>query len=426
MGTEKIRPYPAITVSDKAAKSAVSGHPWIYGGEILSAAPAPLPSAGELADIYTKNGRYLGTGFYNPTSKISLRIVTRSANDRPHEETFWRRRVDYALRYRKSVMPGEDFYACRLLFAEADGFPGMVADRFGEVLTVQVHSLGMDRYKEYVINALCELLAELGAPVKGVYERSEGELRRLEGMEDSVGERRFPGEGAEGLPAGNLPSGNLPAGDAEIVENGLRFLVDYREGQKTGFFLDQKYNRLAVRRIAAGRTVLDCCTHTGAFALNAAAGGAKSVTALDISATSLARAEENAALNRLNNVHFVRADLFDYLRTLEKKGGHPYDLIILDPPAFTKSRDTAKSAYRGYLEINRLAMRLLPRGGYLATCSCSHFMRENYFKAMLSEAAAAAGVSLRQLEARQQAPDHPILWGFPESGYLKFFLFQVV
>ena len=320
----------------------------------------------------------------------------------------------YAIDYRRTVMPGEDFSCCRLIFGEADGFPGLTIDRFGDVLVAQVLSLGMEKRKQVIFAAVVHTLREMGEKIRLLYERSDGALREKEGLEPFVGFFEMEDLLTE------------DEGKVEILENGIRYLIDYKDGQKTGFFLDQKYNRAAVARIAAGKTVLDCFTHTGAFALNAAKGGAKTGTAVDISAFALECAAENARRSGIEGVEFVCADVFDHLKTLAERGGHPYDFIILDPPAFTKSRDTAKSAYRGYLEINRTAMQLLPRGGYLATCSCSHFMRDSYFKQMLNEAAAAAGVQLRQIEGRQQAPDHPILWNVPETDYLKFYVFQVV
>lgn len=402
---------PKLKITAKAEKSARAGHPWVYGEEITSMSAEP--ENGALCDVFSPKDKYLGTGFYNNRSAIAVRIVTRNRSDKVNV-LFWERRVRYAIDYRRTVMPGEDFSCCRLIFGEADGFPGLTIDRFGDVLVAQVLSLGMEKRKREIFAAVVHTLREMGERVRLLYERSDGALREKEGLEPFVGFFEMEDLLTE------------DEGKVEIVENGIRYLVDYKDGQKTGFFLDQKYNRLAVARIAAGKTVLDCFTHTGAFALNAAKGGAKSVTAVDISAFALECAAENARRSGIEGVEFVCADVFDHLKALAERGGHPYDFIILDPPAFTKSRDTAKSAYRGYLEINRTAMQLLPRGGYLATCSCSHFMRDSYFKQMLNEAAADAGVQLRQIEGRQQAPDHPILWNVPETDYLKFYVFQVV
>lgn len=306
----------------------------------------------------------------------------------------------------------EDFRCCRLIFGEADCFPGFTVDRFGDVLVTQVLSLGIEKIKDMLYELLVETLEEMGGHVSAIYERSDVKIRELEGMEQYKG---FWGGLRTDLP-----------GVTEIVENGIKYTVDYINGQKTGFFLDQKYNRMAIRRIVTGRTVLDCFTHTGAFALNAAAAGAKLVNAVDISEDAIEMARKNAELNGFTNMRFTATNVFDLLTDLYKSGNSPYDFIILDPPAFTKSSGTVRNAIRGYKEINLKAMRLLPRGGYLATCSCSHFMTEPLFKQMLHDAAADAEVSLRQIEARQQSPDHPILWNVPETDYLKFFIFQVV
>ena len=310
---------------------------------------------------------------------------------------------------------GADVSCCRVIFGEADGFPGLTVDRFESLLVTQTLSVGMERIKEMLFPLLVEVLAEDGVVIDGVFERNDAAIRALEGMEQGKG--WFPLEGRD-VPASAV---------TEICENGVYYHVDFENGQKTGFFLDQKYNRLAVARLARGRRVLDCFTHTGSFALNAARGGAEHVTAVDISQSAIDMARANAVRNRLEGrMDFLTADVFDLLTELEKKGGKPYDFIILDPPAFTKSRKTVKSAERGYKDINLRALRLLPRGGYFATASCSHFMPSELFEKMLRSAALDAGVELRQIEARQQSPDHPILWNVPETDYLKFYLFQVV
>ncbi len=408
------RAYPVVTGDEKAAARVNGGHPWVYRENLVGDLPATSP--GDPVDLRSPGGKYLGTGFLNLKSKIALRALTRDASSRPEREEFWARRVTYALRYRRAVMEGEDFLACRLLHAEADGFPGLVVDRYGQGLVVQCHSAGMEGRKALVLSHLVEELSRMGAPVRWVFERSEGRQRQLEGLPDEVGDMGLPGVG---------PSPQ--DGMAEIAEGGVNYLVDFRGGQKTGFFLDQKDNRRLVRTLCRGARVLDLCTHTGGFALQAAAGGAASVTALDISQAAIDLARQNAARNSLEGkITFLCADLFDYLRALLQRGGHPFDLIVLDPPAFTKSAAAARSAYRAYLEVNTAAMRLLPRGGYLATASCSHYLRESYFRAMCAEAAGAAGVSLRQVALRGSSPDHPVFWGFPESAYLKFALFQVV
>lgn len=394
------RPYRALTVSEKGERSIRAGHPWVYDNELKS---SEFPEDGELADVFSVKGKWLGVGFYNGHSRIRVRILSRNANDRI-DDAFWKRKTRWAVEYRHQVM-GESFDCCRLIFGEADGFPGLTVDRFGSVLVSEVLSLGMEQRKSVVYK---ELLSLTGCSI--LYERSDNPIRDKEGME------RFCG-----FWYGN---GN---GSVEIVENGLHYSVNYIDGQKTGFFLDQKYNRAAAASIAKGRRVLDCFTHTGAFALNCAAAGAESVTAVDVSDVALESARINASLNNLENkVNFVKRDVFELLTELLEKKSGDYDYIILDPPAFTKSGATVEKAYRGYKDINYRAMRLLPRGGYLATCSCSHFMTTELFKKMLREAAADAGVQLRQIEERQQAADHPILWGVSETDYLKFFLFQVI
>jgi 23S rRNA (cytosine1962-C5)-methyltransferase len=309
---------------------------------------------------------------------------------------------------------GDEFSACRLVFSEADGLPGLTVDRFGDVCVTQVLSFGMDKRRDILYGALRGILAEYGVVLRGIYERNDVALREQEGLAQYKG--WYMPETVEDRTT-----------TTEITENGVRYLVDFENGQKTGFFLDQKYNRLAVARMARGRRVLDCFTHTGSFALNAAMGGAEKVTAVDVSQTALDCAAENARRNGLaDRVGFLCADVFDLLPELAAKGEKPYDFIILDPPAFTKSRRTVRSAERGYKEINYRAMKLLPRGGYLATCSCSHFMPNELFVRMLRDAASDAGVQLRQLEQRQQCCDHPVLWNVPETDYLKFYLFQIV
>lgn len=340
-----------------------------------------------------------------------MRVISTNANDR-FDEAFYQRRVKYAVDYRRQVM-GEDFDSCRLVFGEADMLPGLTVDKFGSVLVIESLCLGTDVRKDIIIPALVDYLRSLGETVDAVYERNDSAIRALEGMEEYKAFYRH-----EGLRT------DLD-GRVVITENGIKYDVDYINGQKTGFFLDQKYNRLAVKRIAKGRRVLDCFTHTGAFALNAALGGAEKVTAVDISPQAIELAKANAALNGID-MDFITADVFDLLTELYEKRSRDYDFIILDPPAFTKSSATAKNAYKGYKEINMKAMRILPRGGYLATCSCSHFMYDDMFRSMLREAAHDAGVTLRQIEARQQAPDHPILPTVKETDYLKFYLFQVV
>lgn len=408
-----MRNFIQITITKKGENRARMGHPWVFEGEVLK--ESEKPENGSLVDVVSEKGKYIGTGFYNDHSKIRVRLLSYNANDR-FDEAFFERRVRYAVDYRKTVMPGADFACCRLIFGEADGFPGLTVDRFDDVLVAQVLSLGMERHKNQIFSLLLRVLREMGERVKGVYERNDVKIRELEGMSENKG-------------IAQIPENELTEADLMpiIVENGLSYMVDVVNGQKTGFFLDQKYNRQAVARIAKGKHVLDCFTHTGAFALNAARGGAASVTAVDISGEALKTAQQNILRNHLVDVVTTReANVFELLTELKAQGHAPYDFIILDPPAFTKSSSTVRSAFRGYKEINLKAMKLLPRGGYLATCSCSHFMEDALFVKMLHEAARDAQVSLRQIEARQQAPDHPILYNVPETDYFKFYLFQVV
>ncbi len=405
------RPYPQITITPKGEAALVGGHPWVYEGEVTGLS-GPV-SDGQLVDVISRRGSWLGCGFFNSRSRIRVRVLSRNPNDR-FDRAFWRRRIQYAWDYRKTVMGPEDSRCCRMIFGEADGFPGLTVDRFESVLVAQVLCLGMELIKEELFSLLLEVLRSDGQDVVGVYERNDVAIRELEGMEQGKGWHPVDGEKAPDFTA------------VDIEENGIRYTVDFENGQKTGFFLDQKYNRQAVAKLARGRTVLDCFTHTGSFALNAARGGAKHVTAVDVSEFAVACARENARRNGLSDVmECVAANVFDLLPQLEQQPKR-YDFIILDPPAFTKSRKTTQRAMTGYKEINYRAMRLLPRGGYLATCSCSHFATEELFLKMLRSAARDAGVQLRQIEARQQCCDHPILWGVEETNYLKFYLFQVV
>jgi len=405
------RQYPKVIISHKAKRSVQNGHPWIYGEEILEIEGEP--KNGQLVDVYAKNS-FMGTGFYNNASKITVRLISRNAND-VFDTRFWRRRVEYAIRYRKTVMPGTDFTCCRLIHGEADQMPGLTVDRYGSILSVQITSLGMELVKDMVYRALWDVLAEMGETIAGIYERNDIALRAKEGLPEYKGWYQL-----DGIPT---PESAI----TEICENGVRYLVDVENGQKTGFFLDQKYNRAAVARIAKDKRVLDCFTHTGSFGLNAALGGAEHVTCVDISQSAIDMAKSNAIRNGLDGkMDFLCEDVFDLLTRLAEQKCKDYDFIILDPPAFTKSRKTVKDAARGYKEINLKAMKLLPRGGYLATCSCSHFMTDELFRKVLASAAMDATVSLRQIEARQQAPDHPILWNVPETDYLKFYIFQVV
>ena len=406
-----LRPYPRITITPKGEAALTGGHPWVYEGEVTAA--DGTPEDGGLVDVVSRRGSWLGCGFYNSHSRIRVRLVSRNAND-DFSDAFWERRIRYAWDYRKTVMGESDSRCCRVIFGEADLFPGLTVDRFESVLVTQTLSLGMERIKDRLFPLLAKVLREDGEEIRGIYERNDVALREREGMTQSKGWFPLPGE---------TPPERT---DVDITENGIVYTVDFENGQKTGFFLDQKYNRLAVAKLARGRTVLDCFTHTGSFALNAAKGGAKRVTAVDVSEFAVQCAAENARRNGLDGVmDCVCANVFDLLPQLAEQP-RTYDFIILDPPAFTKSRKTIHNAMTGYKEINYRAMKLLPRGGYLATCSCSHFASEELFVKMLRDAARDAGVQLRQIEARQQCADHPILWGVEETNYLKFFIFQVV
>ena len=405
------RPYPAFAVTPKAERSLNTGHPWVYGEEIISE-PETLPENGALVDVISRRGSYLGTGLLSLHSKIRIRLLSRNTNDR-FDEAFWRRRVEYAWAYRKTVLEEADLDCCRIIFGEADQFPGLTVDRFHDILVTQTMSFGMEQRKDVLFPILVDVLRRDGQNIRGIYERNDVPLRLREGLEEGKGWFVLPGE-------------EPPAETCTLIrENGVQYVVDFENGQKTGFFLDQKYNRRAVARLSRGKRVLDCFTHTGSFALNAALGGAEHVTAVDVSQAAVDLARANAVRNGLEGrMDFLCADVFDLLPTLE--GKHDYDFIILDPPAFTKSRKTTDNAMRGYKEINYRAMKLLPRGGYLATASCSHFATEERFVQMLRQAAADAGRQLRQIEARQQSPDHPILWNVEETNYLKFYLFQVI
>ena len=406
------RTYPVYKVNKHAEGLLVGGHPWVYENDILEA-PGTTPENGTLVDVVSPKGAYLGTGFLSLQSKIRVRLISRNAND-TFDTAFWRRRVEYAWAYRKTVLEPADLSACRFIFGEADQFPGLTVDRFNNVLVTQTLSVGMERLKPVLFPLLAEVLRADGQTIDGIYERNDEALRAKEGLEQNKGWFTLSGES------------HPETTQTEICENGVYYHVDFENGQKTGFFLDQKYNRRAVARLAAGHTVLDCFTHTGSFALNAGIAGAKEVTGVDASELAVHQAEENAALNGLSGtVKFLCRDVFELLPELEE-AGEKYDVVILDPPAFTKSRNSVKNAIKGYREINLRAMRLVKDGGFLATCSCSHFMTYELFTEMLHQAARSVHKRLRQIEYRTQAADHPILWSADESYYLKFYIFQVV
>ena len=384
-----------------------SGGMWIFDNEIESV--MGTFENGDLVLVHDFDGYPMGIGFINRNSKIRVRLFSRK-EDTVIDEAFFRTRLQQAWEYRKKTV---DTSSCRVVFGEADFLPGLVIDKFSDVLVVQSLALGIDRYKELMVKCLKEILAEDGITIRGVYERSDAKVRKQEGMELKKG---FIGEAFDT--------------NVEIVENGVLYVVDIKEGQKTGFFLDQKYNRLAMQRICKGKKVLDCFTHMGTFALNAGIAGAADVTGLDISEYAVQQANENARRNGLEDtVHFRCANVLDELPKLAQSG-EQYDVVILDPPAFTKSRQATKNAIKGYREINMKGLKLVKDGGYLATCSCSHFMTQELLAKTVKEAAKAAHKRLRQVEFRTQAPDHPILWAnsanVPESYYLKFYIFQVV
>ena len=405
------RTYPVYKVNKHAEGLLVGGHPWVYKNDILEA-PGTTPENGSLVDVVSPKGAYLGTGFLSLKSKIRVRLISRNAND-TFDTAFWRRRVEYAWAYRKTVLEPADLSACRFIFGEADQFPGLTVDRFNNVLVTQTLSVGMERLKPVLFPLLAEVLRADGQTIDGIYERNDEALRAKEGLEQNKGWFALPGES------------HPETTQTEICENGVYYHVDFENGQKTGFFLDQKYNRRAVARLAAGHTVLDCFTHTGSFALNAGLAGSAHVLGVDASELAVNQARENAALNGLTEqVQFECADVFDLLPRLEQEG-RKYDVVILDPPAFTKSRNSIKNAVKGYREINLRGMKLVKDGGYLATCSCSHFMDPELFTKTIREAAGNVHKRLRQVEYRTQAADHPILWAADESYYLKFYIFQV-
>ena len=403
------RDYPIFTVTAKGERWLGTGHPWLYASDVQTE-PDTFENGG-IADVAGAGGKYLGSGFISEKSKIRVRLLSRNANDN-FDRAFWQRRVEYAWAYRKSVMNETDRKACRLIFGEADGFPGLTADRFDDVIVTQTTSYGMEKIKPLLMPIIYDTLTTDGENISGIYERDDEAMRQLEGLEEKKGYYL-------------LPDIAVPDKNSVIIEeNGVKYIVDFVNGQKTGFYLDQKYNRRTVMNLARGKRVLDCCTHTGSFALCAAMGGADRVTAVDISKGAIEQAKENARLNGLSDkVDFVVSDVFDFLDTV-KKG--EYDLIILDPPAFTKSRKTEKAAYRGYVSLNTKAMKALRRGGYLASCSCSHFLGEKEFRNVIEAAAKQSSMDVRQIEYRRQAADHPILWNVPETDYLKFYLVQLV
>ena len=392
-----------VTLKKGEGRTLKAGGMWVFDNEIESI--MGRFENGSIVTVHDFDGYPMGRGFINQNSKIRVRLMTRNVNQEIDHE-FLRDRVRMAWEYRKKTV---DTGSCRVVFGEADFLPGLVIDKFSDVLVVESLALGIDRFKLEIVELLKEELLKDGIRIRGVYERSDAKVRLNEGME------RVKGFLSEEFDT-----------NVEIVENGVKYLVDVKDGQKTGFFLDQKYNRLAIQKLCKDARVLDCFTHTGSFALNAAIAGAKEVTGVDASELAVEQAVKNAALNGVQDrVKFICRDVFELLPELEKQG-EKYDVVILDPPAFTKSRNSVKNAIKGYREINLRAMKLVKDGGFLATCSCSHFMTYELFTETIGQAARNVHKRLRQVEFRTQAPDHPILWAADESYYLKFYIFQVV
>ena len=392
-----------VRIKKGEGRSLKAGGMWVYDNEIDTITGDY--TNGDIITVQDFDGYCMGRGFINTSSKITVRMMTRK-KDVEIDENFIEMRVRNAWEYRKTTV---DTSSCRIIFGEADFLPGIVVDKFSDVLVVESLALGIDRLKPVILEKLKSILAEDGIEIRGIYERSDAKVRLQEGME------RFKGFIGEPFDT-----------KVEITENDVRYLVDVEDGQKTGFFLDQKYNRLAIKRLCRDKRVLDCFTHTGSFALNAGIAGAKEVLGVDASELGVAQARENAELNGLSDrVSFRCADVFELLPELEKTG-EKFDVVILDPPAFTKSRNSVKNAVKGYREINLRGLKLVKDGGYLATCSCSHFMTPELFTKTIREAAVSAHKRLRQVEYRTQSADHPILWsGDENSYYLKFYIFQV-
>ena len=395
--------FAVATIKKGEGRVLKSGGMWIFDNEIDTIMGSFTD--GDVVLVRDFDGYPLGKGFINRKSRITIRMLTRD-EQKSIDEAFFLNRIRKAWNFRQKTV---DTSSCRLIFGEADGLPGFVADKYEDVLVIQSLALGIDRWKDTILSGIKQVLREDGISIRGIYERSDAKVRTLEGMEPYKG---FIGE------AFPIP--------VLIRENGVQYEVDVAEGQKTGFFLDQKYNRLSIQRLCRDADVLDCFTHTGSFALNAGIAGARSVLGVDASDLALRQAERNAGLNGLSDtVSFSCADVFELLPRLRDEG-KLFDVVILDPPAFTKSRNSVKNAVKGYREINQQAMKLVKDGGFLATCSCSHFMTQELFSQTIAQAAKSARKRLRQVEFRTQSPDHPILWAAEESYYLKFYIFQVV
>ena len=404
---ENKRNYPLITITEKGEDFIESGNNWVYENEVISISKEH--NNGDIVDVISKKGKYLGTGFISDVSKIRVRIFSKNAND-VFDYDFFKRRIKYAIDYRLTVL--NDITCGRMVFGEADGFPGLTVDKYNDILVTQITTIGLDMRRDIIFKGMLEAFKDVDIKISAIYERNDVNSRALDGLELYKGyyyaDTDFNTEQHETI----------------IEENGVKYYVDYVNGQKTGYFLDQRFNRELVGKIAHGKKVLDCFTHTGSFGLNCALNGAERVVSVDLSPLAVEQSKRNAKLNGLDQkVEYVRADVFDYLDTVKKR---EYDLIILDPPAFTKSRATIMSAYNGYKRINSKAMQLLGKGGYLVTCSCSHFMNEDLFVKMLLEAAKENNMTLKQISYSQQGKDHPILLSSNQTDYLKFYILQLM
>lgn len=399
-----VRNYPKVIISEEGEAWLNKGQMWMYRNNAVNL--DETIENGSLVDIMTTHDEYMGTGFISMNSHITVRILSKDLSD-VFDQEFFKRRIKFAYDFRKTL-ESENITNCRLIFGEADQLPGLTVDRYNDILVTQISSYGVEKIKDMLYELLLEVLKEDGQDIKGIYERNDISVRTKEGLS---------------LEKGFWRESDLST-KTVIDENGLKLNVDVENGQKTGYFLDQKSNRVLLRKMSHGKRVLDCFTHTGGFALNAAYGNAAEVVAVDVSQTALDQAYENAKMNHLEDrMSFVKADVFKYLDECESGR---YDIIVLDPPAFTKSRKTIDHAYSGYKKINMKAMKLLGRGGYLITCSCSRFMGIDNFEKMLREAAYECGVTLKQVSVTQQNHDHPILWTMEETSYLKFYIFQII
>lgn len=401
------RLYPQIKITEKGEDFLAQGNNWVYENEILEIDKDH--NNGDIVDVVSKKGKYLGTGFISDLSKVRVRIFSKNTND-TYDDEFFRRRVKYAIDYRLAVMESID--NCRIVFGEADGFPGLTVDKYNDILVTQITTIGLEQRKDIIFKALLDYFKELNIEINAIYERNDVASRSKDGLE-LYKDYYYTSD-----------SFDKDTKETIITENGIKYYVDFIDGQKTGFFLDQKFNRELVSRIAKDKKVLDCFTHTGSFGLNCVKGGAKKVVSVDISKLAIEQSMRNAKLNGMEDkISFVKADVFDYLDTVKKR---EYDLIILDPPAFTKSRSTVMAAYNGYKRINSQAMKLLGKGGYLVSASCSHFMPEELYVKMLLEAASENNVTIKQISYSQQGKDHPIILNSNQTDYLKFYIMQIM